>query len=150
MYVPGLQKAFDAVPHRRLLHKIESYGVTGNALKWVTDFLSNRSQYVALNGVASEDAPVTSGVPQGSVLGPTLFIYYINDLPEVVDSLIKIFADDTKSYDKVESVNDHQKLQVCIDNLVKCVARQENQSQVTERHFDTGRLKVKIRSKYQN
>ena len=118
MYL-DFRKAFDAVPHRRLLHKIEGYGVKGNVLKWVTDFLSNRSQYVALNDVASNDTPVTSGVPQGSVLGPTLFIYYINDLPEVVDSLIKIFADDTKSYDKVESVDDNHKLQKCIDNLVK-------------------------------
>ena len=79
----------------------------GNVLNWVSDFLSNRTQYVALDGISSDCTNVTSGVPQGSVLGPTLFIYYINDLPEVVDTLLKIFADDTKSYDKAEDQDDH-------------------------------------------
>ena len=95
------KKAFDAVPHQRLLNKLESYGITGNLKKWITSFLEDRRQQVVLRGCASPWASVTSGVPQGSVLGPILFILYINDLPEAVASTIKIFADDTKIYRSV-------------------------------------------------
>ena len=118
MYL-DFRKAFDAVPHKRLLHKIKGYGVRGNILNWVTDFLSNRSQYVSIDGICSTNTNVTSGVPQGSVLGPTLFIYYINDLPDVVNTLLRIFADDTKSYDKIENDDDQIKLQSSINSLVK-------------------------------
>ena len=72
-------KAFDKVPHNRLLHKLEMYGIEGNLLNWVNAFLSNRSQRVILGDVASDWEQVTSGVPQGSALGPTLFIIYTND-----------------------------------------------------------------------
>ena len=75
--------------------------------------------YVSINGEESEPVAVTSGVPQGSVLGPTLFIYYINDLPDVVNTLLKIFADDTKSYSKLKSINDKYLLQTSCDNLVE-------------------------------
>ena len=78
------------------------YGIQGNVLNWITDFLSNRSQFVTVNGSSSEPAPVTSGVPQGSVLGPILFIYYINDMPDVTDEELKIFADDTKGSNEIE------------------------------------------------
>ena len=88
------RKAFDTVPHERLLNKLYGYGIRGDVLNWVRDFLSDRSQYVSIHGECSSDIPVTSGMPQGSVLGPTLFIYFINDLPQVVSTSIKIFADD--------------------------------------------------------
>ena len=98
------KKAFDSVPHKRLIHKMQGYGVEGNLLNWISDFLKDRTQFVSVNGQESERVAVTSGVPQGSVLGPTLFIYYINDLPEVTESGSKIFADDTKGFNPIKAM----------------------------------------------
>ena len=89
-------KAFDKVPHERLLLKVENHGIKGNALKWIRDFLSNRQQRVVINGTHSAWAPVTSGIPQGSVLGPLLFVIFVNDMPDVVKSFLCMFADDAK------------------------------------------------------
>ena len=91
-------KAFDKVPHQRLLYKIQQYGIQDNVLGWVRSFLSDRTQTVCINNESSTTACVTSGIPQGSVLGPLLFVIYINDLPEVIDSesFLFLFADDTK------------------------------------------------------
>ena len=94
-------KAFDSVPHQRLLSKLNSYGIRGNVLQWITAFLRDRKQRVVLNGFKSSWTNVLSGVPQGSVLGPLLFLIYINDLPDCIESSsVKIFADDLKLYQK--------------------------------------------------
>ena len=73
-------------------------------------FLNERTQYVSVNGNCSDETPVTSGVPQGSVLGPILFIYYINDMPDIVKCFIKIFADDTKTYNPISTQEDYLNL----------------------------------------
>ena len=112
-----LQKAFDKVPHRRLINKLQGYGISGKLLTWIEDFLTGRSQFVNVAGEYSANSRVTSGVPQGSVLGPTLFIYFINDMPNTVDSLIKIFADDTKIYEGLPATNQSPTLQKDIEKL---------------------------------
>ena len=94
-------KAFDKIPHRRLLKKLEKYGIKGKALNWIKDFLSERQQRVFIKGSSSTWTDIAPGVPQGSVLGTTLFLVYINDLPEAIDGLVRIFADDTKVYQAI-------------------------------------------------
>jgi len=110
-------KAFDSVPHRRLLAKIDSYGIRGSTLDWIRSFLSNRSQRVVVNGSQSTWLPVTSGVPQGTVLGPLLFLLYINDISDNIKSEIRLFADDCILYRKITSDHDTIQLQEDIDKL---------------------------------
>ena len=94
-----LQKAFDTVNHSILLKKLEHYGIRGTALKWFTSCLIDRQQYVSVNGHCSNYLNITCGVPQGSVLGPLLFLIYINDLPNSTKVVtFYLFADDTNIY----------------------------------------------------
>ena len=111
------QKAFDSVPHKRLIEKLRGNGIRGNVLNWISDFLSSRTQYVTVNGYQSRSVPVTSGVPQGSVLGPSLFIYYINDLPKLCEALCEIFADDAKVFNSIKSSSDCCLIQRTLDAL---------------------------------
>ena len=112
-------KAFDSVPHRRLLGKLKSYGITGKLLKWIEAFLTDRTQVVKVNGAESELAHVVSGIPQGSVLGPILFIIYINDLLESITTNGLLYADDTKIFHHIASRDDALALQSDIDSLVE-------------------------------
>ena len=112
-------KAFDSVPHERLMMKLAGYGVRDKLLRWIKNFLSNRFQRVVVGSSFSDWAPVVSGVPQGSVLGPILFLVYINDLPDSVKSTIKIFADDTKIYSRANHGQSAHNLQLDIDHMLR-------------------------------
>ena len=104
-------KAFDTVPHRKLLYKLNKYGVNGSTHLWLRNFLINRKMRVVLEGEESEDVLVESGVPQGTVLGPILFLCHINDLPLCVKSQVRLFADDCLLYRTIEIFQDHLTLQ---------------------------------------
>ena len=110
-------KAFDKVSHTRLLLKLEHYGVQGRTLRWIEAFLRDRTQEVVVGGSCSDTIPVTSGVPQGSVLGPALFLVYINDLPQWVRSTPRLFADDCLLYREINSREDASLLQEDLDSL---------------------------------
>ena len=112
-------KAFDSIPHERLLKKVEAYGIQGNVLKWIRSFLSNRKQRVCLGGKYSNWQDVTSGIPQGSVLGPILFTIFINDMPDAVKSCMKLFADDAKIFNAIENIHDINLIQEDIHKLLQ-------------------------------
>ena len=113
------QKAFDTVPHKRLLSKLNSYNINKDVLKWITEYLDKRLQFVEVNGKKSKWLQVTSGIPQGSVLGPLLFLVYINDLPDKINSTVYMYADDTKLYREIKTIEDNEKLQDDLDELKK-------------------------------
>ena len=110
-------KAFDKVPHKHLLLKIRSLGIDEKISSWIEDWLADRKQRVVVRGCESAWLPVVSGVPQGSVLGPTLFFIYINDIEDGVTSKVLKFADDTKIYRSVQSIENIQDLQRDLKNL---------------------------------
>ena len=111
-------KAFDTVPHNRLLYKFDWYGIRGNIHTWITSFLTNRTQSVVLNNTTSSSVPVTSGVPQGTVLEPVLFLIFINNLPDnIKKSDIHLFADDCILYRTIQTPNDCNELQDDLHSL---------------------------------
>lgn len=115
--IMDFSKAFDKVPHRRLLQKLSHYGIRGGAHRWISSFLHGRSQCVVVDGSTSQPAPVLSGVPQGSVLGPILFLLYINDLPSQLKSDCRLFADDCILFRPILSRHDNEILQTDLDKL---------------------------------
>ena len=130
-----LSKAFDKVPHQRLLYKIRNIGITGDLHKWIESFLTNRRQRVRINGIFSDWCNVKSGVPQGSVLGPILFILYINDLPDAIKSSCKIFADDTKLIQAIRDLKSIEHLQQDLEAL-------QNWSKTWKLEFNASKCKV--------
>jgi hypothetical protein len=113
-------KAFDKVNHKPLLTKLHKFGIRGDLLSWFENYLSGRYQRVTVLGETSGTLPVLSGVPQGSILGPLLFLVYVNDLPHSIsgESTVAMFADDTKCYRPVKDLPDCEGLQNDLNNLV--------------------------------
>ena len=112
------QKAFDKVPHRRLLKKLEYHGITNKITTWIKSWLSNRTQRTVVGGETSSWRDVTSGVPQGSVLGPILFLVYVNDIDNAVELNLMKFADDTKLYSAVDNIEQGETIQKSLDAAV--------------------------------
>ena len=112
------KKAFDSVPHERLLKKIYAYGFRGDLFNWIQDFLKGRRQRVSVNGSMSGWSDVISGIPQGSVLGPLFFAIFINDLPSLLRNKVLLFADDTKIYSSISRANPISSLQ---DDINACI-----------------------------
>ena len=129
-------KAFDSVPHNLLINKLKCYGITGKLLNWMESYLNNRIQRVVINGSTSQWLPVKAGVPQGSILGPLMFLLYINDLPKVVEnSSIAMYADDAKIFIESKSINDCLKLQNDIDAV-------SHWCKVNQMNFNVSKCKV--------
>jgi len=115
------KKAFDSVSHTKLLLKLRTYGICGDLLGWITSFLSSRTQSVKIFDALSSVIAVSSGVPQGSVLGPILFLLYINDIVDIFSGLsvsCKLYADDAKLYSSYSVNMTNQNLSVAIDRLL--------------------------------
>jgi hypothetical protein len=111
-------KAFDSVVHSFLTNKLEAYGFRGKILKWLNDFLTNRKQRVVIGSAQSNWLDVLSGVPQGSVLGPLLFVIFINDLPDQFRNECKLFADDSKVIATIRNSSDLAAVQEDLDQAV--------------------------------
>ena len=109
--VLDFSKAYDVVPHQRLLHKLDHYRIRGTTLNWIKKFLTIRYQKVVVDGSSSESARVRSGEPQGTVVGPLLFLTYNNDLPSTVSSQVHLFADDCLLYRPIKCWADQEQLQ---------------------------------------
>lgn len=129
-------KAFDVVDHHILLRKLKGFGITGKIGKWIFQFLTNRIQYVTVEGKSSSNQPVISGVPQGSVLGPVLFLIMINDIDkDIIGSIIKTFADDTKLIQKICSAEDGKRLQDSLNIIY-------NWAKINNMKFNSGKFNL--------
>ena len=130
-------KVFDSVDHNILLQKLQIHGINGSLLRWFESYLNDRQQRVVIEGAASSCSPVTFGVPQGSILGPLLFVIFINDLPDHVSSSTNsvLYADDAKLYSEIRSVHNCQSLQENLTMLGKWSTK-------SRMKFNTGKCKV--------
>ena len=142
-------KAFDKVPHNRLVQKLSAYGIQGKTLLWIENFLADRTQKVVLDNVSSDEISVSSGVPQGSVIGPCLFLFYINDLPNSVSSSARLFADDTVVYRAIKCAQDIQILQADLNSLETWAKNWQMDFNADKcQHIQFTRNRCKITSKY--
>ena len=114
-----IQNAFDKVPHQSLLLKLKAHYICNDVINWIEKWLTHRRQRVIVDGGISSWTSVLSGVPQGSVLDPILFLIYITDLDDDISSKVLTFADDTKVFRKITKDTDKQSLQDDIDKVVK-------------------------------
>ena len=103
----NFRKVFDKVPYQRLLSKLYHYGIQGKTLTWINSWLTERFQCVVMDGEASSLTKVTSGVPQGTDLGPLMFLLFINDIDENINSSLRLFADDALLYISTDTMNNH-------------------------------------------
>ena len=117
LIIMDFAKAFDKLPHRRLLHKLDYYGIRGSTNKWINSWLSGRSKQVVLDGQASDPVPVLSSVPKGSVLGLILFLIFINKLPDNIRSSVRLFTDDCVLYRNMYTIQDCLTLQEDLTSL---------------------------------
>ncbi len=122
-------KAFDKVPHKRLIIKCEAFGIKGKLLKWIETFLTGRRQRVSVNGTKSSWLDVTSGVPQGSMIGPILFVMFINDMPDGISNFVSLFADDTKLFGKSSNSSD-------VDSIQRDLQKLQNWSETWDLRFN--------------
>jgi len=113
------RKAFDTVPHERLMKKLHHYGIQGDLYNWIFSWLTKRTQRVVIKGHSSSYVKVGSGVPQGTVLGPLMFLLYINDITTNITSYIRLFADDCILYRVIHSEQDHQLLQQDLNRIIQ-------------------------------
>lgn len=130
----NFSKAFDKVPHQRLPLKLHYWGIQGRTLAWINAGLTERSERVVMGGVASSQVKVTSGITQGTVLGPLMFLLIINDIHENLDSNLRLFADDALLHRSIDTVNDCIILQNDIDKLVSWSKSWQMQFNVTKCH----------------
>lgn len=149
MYFWILKKAFDSVPHSLLLHKLSFLGLHHDVVQWITGYLHNRTQCVLINGCKSGAVNVSSGVPQGSVLGPLLFLVYINDIVSNLSCKVRLYADDCVVYRSIKSPLDMDYLQSDLDHIQTWCAKWKMTLNIAKcKHVSFTRSRSPVLSKY--
>ena len=135
MRVLGFKKAFDKVPHNRLMWKLRNIGgIRGSLEAWMRDYLTGREMRTVVKGVKSEWRRVTSGVPQGSVLGPIMFLIYVNDMPMGVNSYMNMSADDAKIMRRIRNVEDCDELQEDLNRIYNWSTKWQVEFNINKSH----------------
>ena len=139
-----LAKAFDSVPHSKLLQKLEQIGIGGSILRWLRDFLTRRTHCVRVRNSDSSFEPVQSGIPQGTILGPTLFLLYVNGVLELnLSGTLKLFADDAKIYRPIHNAYQKDQMQLDIHQVTAYFSEWQlkvNTSKSEALHLGSGNL----------